>query len=101
MKQPYSRNATSHVDNKTLQPRVARSPARKRQLLKQEAFSMCVRIAPLFQVSKLVAVFSIAGFLLVALSLFSTPLRAQNTTHSPGWVVISVDDYRALRHKAF
>jgi hypothetical protein len=62
---------------------------------------MSARIAPLSQARKLVALFSIAASLLVALSIFSAPLRAQTSAHSPGWVVISVDDYRALRHKAF
>jgi hypothetical protein len=43
------------------------------------------------------------------LALFATqlvtplvmPLAAQEATHSPGWVVISVPDYHALRIKAF
>src|ERR1700693_5528357 len=101
MKQPYSPIATSHVDNEIFQPRVARSPALKRQRLKKEAFSMSARIAPLFQARTLVARFSIPASLLAALFFFSTPLRAQTTAHSPGWVVITVDDYRTLRHKAF
>ena len=29
------------------------------------------------------------------------PLLAQEPAHSPGWVVLSVPDYRALRVKAF
>jgi hypothetical protein len=39
----------------------------------------------------------------LSLSLLSvdTPLFAQEPAHSPGWVVISVSDYRALRVKAF
>jgi hypothetical protein len=32
---------------------------------------------------------------------FSRPAFAQEPAHSPGWVVISVPDYRALRVKAF
>jgi len=39
-----------------------------------------------------------ASFLLLALG---SPLLAQEAAHSPGWVVISVPDYRALRVKAF
>jgi hypothetical protein len=35
------------------------------------------------------------------LLLLSNPLFAQETAHSPGWVVISVPDYRSLRVKAF
>jgi hypothetical protein len=37
---------------------------------------------------------------LLALSL-AGPLRAQEANHSPGWVVISVPEYRALRVKAY
>jgi hypothetical protein len=36
-----------------------------------------------------------------ALLAISSSLCAQEATHSPGWVVISVPDYRALRVKAF
>ncbi len=39
--------------------------------------------------------------LLFATVGFSRPISAQEPAHSPGWVVISVPDYRALRVKAF
>src|SRR5271165_6344757 len=39
-----------------------------------------------------------AGVLLLA---FGGSLAAQEAAHSPGWVVISVPDYRALRVRAF
>ena len=42
----------------------------------------------------------IAAFLLSAFS-FSRGLSAQEPAHSPGWVVLSIPDYRALRVKAF
>jgi len=40
---------------------------------------------------------------IITLLAFGTPgpLLAQDSTHSPGWVVISVPDYRALRVKAY
>jgi hypothetical protein len=40
---------------------------------------------------------------LIAATLLNTaiPLPAQEPAHSPGWVVLSVPDYRALRVKAF
>jgi hypothetical protein len=38
---------------------------------------------------------------LLCLSCIGSPLFAQETAHSPGWVVISVPDYRSLRVKAF
>lgn len=39
--------------------------------------------------------------LLFSAFAFSRPTCAQEPAHSPGWVVISVPDYRALRVKAF
>jgi hypothetical protein len=47
---------------------------------------------------------NVIGFLLIAgtLPLFFVPrVCAQDASHSPGWVVISVPDYRALRVKAY
>jgi hypothetical protein len=106
MKQPYSRFLTSHVDNEFLQPRVARSLAPNHQLLEKEARSMCARSAPVSRVAKTVVWFSAPAILCSVFSLLflSLPLAAQtaaSAAHSPGWVVISVDDYRTLRHKAF
>ena len=40
-------------------------------------------------------------FLFAALFLPAAPLFAQDPGHSPGWVVISVPDYHALRVKAY
>ena len=37
----------------------------------------------------------------VLCALFASTALAQDVNHSPGWVVISVPDYRALRVKAF
>jgi hypothetical protein len=40
-------------------------------------------------------------FVLLPFLGLATSLLAQEASHSPGWVVISVPDYRALRVKAF
>src|SRR5438046_3073189 len=37
----------------------------------------------------------------VALLLLPSPSSAQDTSHSPGWVVLPVDEYRTLRARAF
>ena len=47
------------------------------------------------QVVLLIAVFVLSAF------SFSRRLSAQEPAHSPGWVVLSIPDYRALRVKAF
>lgn len=45
--------------------------------------------------------FSLLLLAVVAILLLAPNLPAQTAFHSPGWVVISVDDYRALRARAF
>src|SRR5713226_2036663 len=60
---------------------------------------------PIFERSKralgyLSALTSLLSFGIASL-WFSPPALAQESAHSPGWVVISVPDYRALRAKAF
>src|ERR1700747_475030 len=41
-------------------------------------------------------------FLFASVFFYSSPVTlAQDSAHSPGWVVISVPDYQALRVKAF
>ena len=44
---------------------------------------------------------SATGLLTFFATQLLTPLAAQETAHSPGWVVISVPDYHALRIRAF
>src|SRR5258708_33889401 len=60
---------------------------------------------PIFERSKralgyLSALTLLLSFIIVWL-WFSPPALAQESAHSPGWVVISVPDYHALRVKAF
>jgi hypothetical protein len=62
---------------------------------------MCARIVRFFPVKFSFAFRLVPASLLAALFLFVSVAPAQNTPHSPGWVVISVDEYRNLRHKAF
>ena len=60
---------------------------------------------PIFDRSKRALGYLFALTLLLSFSIaslwFSPPALAQESAHSPGWVVISVPDYRALRVKAF
>jgi hypothetical protein len=45
---------------------------------------------------------ALIAFLFASVFLYSSPVTlAQDSAHSPGWVVISVPDYHALRVKAF
>lgn len=43
----------------------------------------------------------VCSFLLAVLFTFAANSHAQTAAHSPGWVVLSVDEYRALRVKAY
>ena len=60
---------------------------------------------PIFERSKRALGYLSALTLLLSFSIaslwFSPPALAQESAHSPGWVVISVPDYHALRVKAF
>ena len=40
-------------------------------------------------------------FALATLSVFATNAAAQNAEHSPGWVVLPVEEYRALHERAY
>jgi hypothetical protein len=40
-------------------------------------------------------------FAFAALSIFAAKAAAQNTEHSPGWVVLPVEEYRALHERAY
>lgn len=44
---------------------------------------------------------SLTLFTASVILLLSPPLPAETTDHSPGWVVITVEDYRSLRARAF
>ena len=59
--------------------------------------SCSTRVSGRFQMQ---IVLLIVAILLFAFS-FSRRLSAQEPAHSPGWVVLSIPDYRALRVKAF
>jgi hypothetical protein len=55
--------------------------------------------SPSFQAIRIVCC---VVFLVTAACFTAVPkLRAQTALHSPGWVVISVEDYRSLRARAF
>jgi hypothetical protein len=104
-KQPSRMVPTSQFSSKAISPRVKQSKVFERQLLNREAESMCVPIASTFRVRASFSLRLISAVLLAVSFLIPHSTRAQSvapaSAHSPGWVVISVDDYRALRHRAF
>ena len=62
---------------------------------------MPVRIAPALSSIQTVRLRLACFFFLAAFFTFSANSYAQTAAHSPGWVVLSVEEYRALRVKAY
>jgi hypothetical protein len=47
------------------------------------------------------ALLSFSAFMLATLSIFATNSSAQGMAHSPGWVVLPVEEYRTLHARAY
>src|SRR5713101_3041013 len=101
MEQPSSRNATSYQRNRTLRPRVARRNHSLVHLEDEEATSMPVRIAATFPLKKRPGLPLCCAYLLTLVLLSASRVLGQTTAHSPGWVVLPVEEYRTLRIRAF
>src|SRR4029077_7759653 len=100
MKQPSSPNASSYRFNSRLRPRVAQITCQIVHLKDEEATRMSARTAAAVLFGKssrfLFCAYVVALFFISAASTF-----AQTAAHSPGWVVLSVDEYRILRARAY
>src|SRR5208283_4187437 len=59
--------------------------------------SCSTRVSGRFQIQIVLLIAAI----ILSVFAFSRRLPAQEPAHSPGWVVLSIPDYRALRVKAF
>ena len=62
---------------------------------------MLVRIAPALSSIQSLRLRLFCCFFLAACFIFAVNSSAQTAVHSPGWVVLSVEEYRALRLKAY
>src|SRR6267143_1507724 len=101
MEQPYSRNLTSHSINKSFHSRVAQRIYALVGFRDEEATCMPARIqsAPMPRKSPRLAMS--LGFFLAVLLLCAANSLAQTAVHSPGWVVLPVDEYRTLHARAY
>src|SRR5690348_10526934 len=102
--QPSSASASSQAANKTLRPRVARKTTVPATLPEKGATCMPTLSKPndILRTMKnrpLLGLFCVFAF--AALSIFVAKAAAQNTEHSPGWVVLPVEEYRALHERAY
>jgi hypothetical protein len=101
MEQPFSRKLTSHPINKSFHSRVAQQMHALVGFRDEEATRMPARIKstrmprkspglPLFLCLYFVVLFSCAA-----------NSSAQTAVHSPGWVVLPVEEYRTLHARAY
>src|SRR5712691_9431044 len=101
MEQPSSRNSPSYQLKRTLRPRVARRNHSLVHLEDEEATSMPVRIAATFPLKKRPGLSLFCAYLLALVILSAPNVLGQTAAHSPGWVVLPVEEYRTLHAKAY
>src|SRR6266566_3703372 len=101
MEQPSSPSAPSYPPNSTLRPRVASRTYSLVHLEDEEATSMPAQIVATLPLKKRPGWPLCCAYLLIL--VFASVARSfgQTTPHSPGWVVLPVDEYRTLHAKAY
>src|SRR5437899_785967 len=100
MEQPSSPGAPSYALDSTLRPRVAQQIHALVHLADEEATCMSTRIASFLTWRKRSRL-RLVGSLLALWFIAAISARAQTRAHSPGWVVLPVEEYRTLRIRAF
>jgi hypothetical protein len=101
MEQPSSRNTPSYPLNSTLRPRVAQITYSLVHLEDEEANCMRARIAAAFTLKNRPGLPLFCACLLALLFISAASSMGQTATHSPGWVVLPVDEYRTLHARAY
>jgi hypothetical protein len=101
MEQLSSPSAPSYQVNSTLRPRVAQRTYSLVNLEDEEANCMPARIAAAFTLKKRLGLPLFCACLLAHLFISAASSLGQTTSHSPGWVVLPVDEYRNLHAKAY
>ncbi|MCU1315206.1 MAG: hypothetical protein JWN63_528 [Candidatus Acidoferrum typicum] len=100
MEQPSSRSKPSYPFNGTLRPRVALKTYSLVHLEDEEVTSMPARIAATLPLKKRPGLPLRCAYLIVLVFIFAANSLGQ-TAHSPGWVVLPVDEYRRLHARAY
>jgi hypothetical protein len=101
MEQPSSPSAPSYPLNSTLRPWVAQRTYSLVHLEDEEATSMPARIAAAFTLKKRPGLPLFCACLLALLFISAASSTGQTASHSPGWVVLTVDEYRTLHTRAY
>src|SRR5215469_16900825 len=102
--QPCSASASSHPAIKPLRPRVARKTCELATLEEKGAtcmstLSMQDKIAKIPKNRAVLLLFF--ALVLAAVSFLAANSSAQTAAHSPGWVVLPVEEYRTLHARAY
>src|SRR6266436_4729244 len=100
MEQPSSACAPSYALNSTFRPRVVQQIHPLVHLADEEAICMSRRIPGFLTWGKRPRLL-LCSSLLALLFLAAASSFAQTTTHSPGWVVLPVEEYRTLHARAY
>src|SRR6266700_5759425 len=101
MEQPSSPSSPSYPRHRTLRPRVASRPYSFVPLEDEEATPMPARIVATVPLKKRSGLQLRCAYLLILVFVSVASSFAQTTAHSPGWVVLPVDEYRTLHAKAY
>src|SRR6266403_3320731 len=101
MKQPYSRDLTSHSINTSFHSRVAQRMYALVGFRDEEATCMPARIQSTLTPKKSPRSPLFIGLFLAVLFSCVANSRAQTPAHSPGWVVLPVDEYRTRHARAY
>src|SRR6266550_1315405 len=101
MEQPSSPSAPSYPLNSTLRPRVASRTYSFVHLEDEEATSMPTQIVATLPLKKRPGWPLCCAYLLILVFVSVARSFGQTTPHSPGWVVLPVDEYRTLHAKAY
>src|SRR5438309_6187250 len=101
MEQPSSPSAPSYPPNSSLRPRVASRTYSLVHLEDEEATSMPAQIVATLPLKKRPGWPLCCAYLLILVFLSVARSFGQTTPHSPGWVVLPVDEYRTLHAKAY
>jgi hypothetical protein len=101
MEQPSSPSSPSYRFNSTLRPRVAKITCPIVHLEDEEATRMSAPAVASFPFKNWSRFPLFCACLLAFFFIPAVRTIAQTAPHSPGWVVLSVDEYRTLRAKAY
>src|SRR5467141_190924 len=101
MAQPSLRSASSYQLKSTLRPRVAQRTYSLVHLDDEEGTSMPARIAATLTLKNRPGLPLFCAYMLALLFISPASFLGQTTSHSPGWVVLPVDEYRNLHARAY